>query len=52
MLPEAAAFYTSVVHGEQLTPAQRLLLERRSLNEMKERFRVARAFLARWVESF
>tara|TARA_B100000795_G_scaffold250517_1_gene218773 strand:+ start:153 stop:398 length:246 start_codon:yes stop_codon:yes gene_type:complete len=37
MLPEAAAFYTSVVHGEQLTPAQRLLLERRSLNEMKER---------------
>ena len=41
MLPEAAAFYTSVVHGEELTPAQRLLLERRSLNEMKERFRVA-----------
>jgi hypothetical protein len=41
MLPATAAFYTSVVHGEELTPAQRLLLERRSLNEMKERFRVA-----------
>ena len=55
MLPEAAAFYTSVVHGEELTPAQRLLLERRSLNEMKERFRVAGRYpppvFDRWLPS-
>ena len=37
--PDASAFYTAATHGE-VTPAQRFMLERRSLNEMKERFRV------------
>lgn len=38
--PEASVFYTAAVHGDDLTPAQRFMLERRHLNEMKERFRV------------